>query len=89
MLFVFISNDQPRGSLSKAAPMGVSRPTRVRLGPLFLTRLEDVEWECESVDLPSPNDIPQYYHAPGMSGAGRRRRHRKNHGKLERHHGGL
>jgi hypothetical protein len=27
-------------------------------------RLEDVEWECESVSLPSPNDIPQYYHAP-------------------------
>ncbi|CAK9018576.1 unnamed protein product [Durusdinium trenchii] len=55
----------------------------------YALRLEDVEWECESVDLPSPNDIPQYYHAPGMSGAGRRRRHRKNHGKLERHHGGL
>lgn len=29
----------------------------------FFNMLEDVEWECESVDLPSPNDIPQYYHA--------------------------
>lgn len=29
----------------------------------FFTMLEDVEWECESVSLPSPNDIPQYYHA--------------------------
>lgn len=28
-------------------------------------RLEDVEWTCESVSLPSPNDIPQYYHVPG------------------------
>lgn len=29
----------------------------------FFNMLEDVEWECESVSLPSPNDIPQYYHA--------------------------
>eukprot|EP00434_Breviolum_minutum_P014609 symbB.v1.2.012879.t1/scaffold876.1/size155678/4 len=29
----------------------------------FFNMLEDVEWACESVSLPSPNDIPQYYHA--------------------------
>lgn len=39
--------------------MDVSPPTN-----RISARLEDVEWACESVSLPSPNDIPQYYHVP-------------------------
>eukprot|EP00928_Gymnodinium_smaydae_P023924 TRINITY_DN19545_c0_g1_i1.p1 TRINITY_DN19545_c0_g1~~TRINITY_DN19545_c0_g1_i1.p1 ORF type:complete len:1339 (+),score=298.21 TRINITY_DN19545_c0_g1_i1:54-4070(+) len=29
----------------------------------FFNLLEDVEWECESVQLPSPEDMPLYYRA--------------------------
>ncbi|CAE7832955.1 unnamed protein product [Symbiodinium sp. CCMP2592] len=29
----------------------------------FFNMLEDIEWACESVDLPNPNDMPQFYYA--------------------------
>jgi len=29
----------------------------------FFNMLENVEWECESVELPNPNDMPQFYYA--------------------------
>eukprot|EP00929_Paragymnodinium_shiwhaense_P118421 TRINITY_DN90342_c0_g1_i1.p1 TRINITY_DN90342_c0_g1~~TRINITY_DN90342_c0_g1_i1.p1 ORF type:complete len:1316 (+),score=338.31 TRINITY_DN90342_c0_g1_i1:96-4043(+) len=29
----------------------------------FFNLLDDIEWQCESVELPSPEDMPQFYHA--------------------------
>jgi len=29
----------------------------------FFNMLEDIEWACESVELPNPNDMPQFYYA--------------------------